>query len=205
MLQFVMELDLTTTYAERAYPILAALITPRPIAWVTTLYENGKVNAAPFSFFNMVGDDPPMVMFCPGNREDGVPKDTAINCRRTGEFVVNMVNEALGEMMVRTSASHPYGFSETEFEQLETIKSTHITTPRIAAAPAALECKLHDVIEIGGNRIMLGVVHCVHVRDDLFDIESQRIKPQNYHSIGRMAVPDWYCRTDDQYEMKRPK
>lgn len=200
-----MELDLTTTYAERAYPILAALITPRPIAWVTTLHENGKVNAAPFSFFNMIGDDPPMVMFCPGNREDGSPKDTALNCRRTGEFVVNLVDEALGEVMVRTSASHPSGVSETEIEQLIVAHSTAIATPRIAAAPAALECKLHDILEIGGNRMVLGVVLCVHVRDDLFDLSTQRIVAQNYHSIGRMAVPDWYCRTDDQYEMKRPR
>lgn len=200
-----MELDLTTTYAERAYPILAALITPRPIAWVTTLNENGTVNAAPFSFFNMVGDDPPMVMFCPGNRDDGTPKDTAINCRRTGEFVVNMVDEALGEKMVSTSASHPFGVSETEIEDLVTCESAHILTPRIAAAPAALECKLHDILEIGGNRMVLGVVCCVHVRDDLFDSVSQRIMAQNYAVIGRMAVPDWYCRTADQYEMKRPK
>lgn len=200
-----MELDLTSTYAERAYPILAALITPRPIAWVTTLHENGKVNAAPFSFFNMIGDDPPMLMFCPGNREDGSPKDTALNCRRTGEFVVNLVDEALGEVMVRTSASHPCGVSETEVEHLIVAGSTAIATPRIAAAPAALECKLHDILEIGGNRMVLGVVLCVHVRDDLFDPSTQRIVAQNYHSIGRMAVPDWYCRTDDQYEMKRPR
>jgi flavin reductase (DIM6/NTAB) family NADH-FMN oxidoreductase RutF len=200
-----MKLDLLHEHADRAYPILAALITPRPIAWVTTLHENGKVNAAPFSFFNMIGDDPPMLMFCPGNREDGTPKDTARNCRRTKEFVVNLVDEPLGEVMVRTSASLAEDLSETEHENLETSPSSTITTPRITAAPAALECKLHEIWEFGGNRMVIGVVQCVHVRDELFDPVTLRIRAQAYHSIGRMAVPDWYCRTDDQYEMKRPR
>ncbi len=200
-----MKLDLLGEHADRAYPILASLITPRPIAWVTTLHENGKVNAAPFSFFNMIGDDPPMLMFCPGNREDGTPKDTARNCRRSGEFVVNLVDAPLCEMMVRTSASHAAEVSETEIEGIETSASSMITTPRISAAPAALECKLHDILEIGGNRMVIGIVHCVHVRDSLYDPIQQRILAHNYQVIGRMASPDWYCTTLDQFEIQRPR
>ncbi len=200
-----MELDLLGEHAARAYPILAALVTPRPIAWVTTLNEDGGVNAAPFSFFNVFGTEPPLVIFAPGDRDDGTPKDTARNARRSGEFVVNLVDETLAETMNRTSASLPYGDSETEREGLATLPSATVAPPRIAAAPAALECKVHSIQEIGENRIVLGVVHRVQVRDDIIDVEKLRILQGNYHPIGRMAVPDWYCRTRELFEMARPQ
>lgn len=200
-----MELNLTSDHAHRAYLLLAALVTPRPIAWVTTLNEDGSVNAAPFSFFNVLGDDPPMVMFCPGNQDDGTPKDTALNCKRSGEFVVNMVDEALGAVMVRTSATLPYGESEVEREGLATCASSSVAVPRLALTPAALECKVHDVQEIGGNRLIIGLVQRIHVRDELIDPVTLRIKTANYYPLGRMAVPDWYCRTNDQFELPRPR
>lgn len=200
-----MELNFLGNNADRAYSILTGLITPRPIAWVTTLHANGKTNAAPFSFFNIIGDSPPMLMFCPGNRADGTPKDTAVNCRRNGEFVVNLVDEAIAELMVKTSAQLPSDESETEFFQLETTASTTIATPRITCAPAALECRLHDILEIEGNRMVLGTVQYIHLRDELYDPETKRVLARDYHSIGRVGGPDWYCRTSDQYEMKRPK
>ena len=200
-----MELDLTGEHAHRAYLLLAALVTPRPIAWVTTLNDDGSVNAAPFSFFNVLGDDPPMVMFCPGNQEDGTPKDTARNCKRSGEFVVNMVDEALGAVMVRTSATLPYGESEVEREGLATLASSSVAVPRLALTPAALECKVHDVQEIGGNRLVIGLVQRIHVRNELIDPVTLRIQTANYHPLGRMAVPDWYCRTNDQFELPRPR
>ncbi len=88
-----MELDLEGEHADRAYAVLSALVTPRPIAWVTTLDASGVVNAAPFSFFNVLGANPPIVGFCPGDRDDGTPKDTALNVRMSHEFVVNLVDE----------------------------------------------------------------------------------------------------------------
>src|SRR5579863_3589548 len=100
-----MELDLETQHAGRAYPILASLVTPRPIAFVTTLSPDGKVNAAPFSFFNLLGADPPILAVAPGDRDDGMPKDTARNIRLTHEFVVNLVDEALAEAMNKCAAS----------------------------------------------------------------------------------------------------
>lgn len=200
-----MELDLLGEHADRAYPILAALVTPRPIAWVTTLNEDGSVNAAPFSFFNVFGSEPPLVIFAPGDRDDGSPKDTARNAKRTGEFVVNLVDEALAETMNRTSATLPYGESETDREGLATLPSTTVAAPRIAAAPAALECKVHSIQRIGENRIVLGIVHRVQVRDSLVDPEKLRIRQEGYHPVGRMAVPDWYCRTRDLFEMLRPR
>ncbi len=199
-----MELDLLTTPAERAYPILAGLVTPRPIAWVTTLNEDGSVNAAPFSFFNVFGDSPPLVIIAPGDREDGSPKDTAKNCGRSGEFVINLVGMELAEAMVRTAASHPYGSSETEIESIPTIASSLVSPPRIAATPAALECKVHSIQMIGENRLVFGIVHRVHIADELFDSETLRVRGERFHPIGRMSVPNWYCKTDSLFEMIRP-
>ena len=126
-----MELDLEGKHASRGYAMLASLITPRPIAWVTTLDENGKVNAAPFSFFNALGGTPPIIGFAPGDRDDGSPKDTARNIRRTHEFVVNLVDEAIAEAMNRTSASFPYGVSELEKVGLTAVASSVMGPPRI--------------------------------------------------------------------------
>src|SRR6187455_62291 len=102
-----MELDLEGEHQSRAYSLLVSLVTPRPIAWVTSLGPDGVVNAAPFSFFNVLGSEPPIVGFCPGDRPDGTPKDTARNVRLGHEFVVNLVDEDLGEAMNKTAASLP--------------------------------------------------------------------------------------------------
>jgi flavin reductase (DIM6/NTAB) family NADH-FMN oxidoreductase RutF len=135
-----MELDLTGQHADRAYSILASLVTPRPIAWVTTLGPDGVVNAAPFSFFNVLGAEPPIVGICPGDRDDGTPKDTARNIRGAHEFVVNLVDEDLAEAMNVTAATFPFGTSEIAAAGLTTAASTSIKAPRIAESPASLEC-----------------------------------------------------------------
>src|SRR5258708_885408 len=106
------ELDLENRHADRAYAILASLVMPRPIALVTTVGPDGIVNAAPFSFFNVFGDDPPIVAFAPGDRDDGTPKDTPRNIRLSHEFVVNLVDESIAEAMNRCASSLPYGESE---------------------------------------------------------------------------------------------
>jgi flavin reductase (DIM6/NTAB) family NADH-FMN oxidoreductase RutF len=201
----MIELDILNEHADRAYPILAGLVTPRPIAWVTTLNEDGSVNAAPFSFFNVFGDDPPLVIFAPGDREDGTPKDTALNCARSGEFVVNLVSAEMGQAMNRTSATQPYGVSEADKEGLLTAKSSIVAPPRLAEAPAALECKVHEIQIIGTNRLVLGIVHRVWVKDEFFDQETLRVRGEKFHPIGRMSVPNWYCKTDAVFEMLRPK
>src|SRR3954470_8792433 len=130
-----MEIDLVEgPLAERAYPILASLVTPRPIALVTTISPDGKVNAAPFSFFNLLGADPPILGVAPGDRDDGTPKDTARNIRLNHEFVVNLVDEAIAEAMNRTSASLPYGVSELNDANLSTAASSVVAPARIAEA-----------------------------------------------------------------------
>jgi flavin reductase (DIM6/NTAB) family NADH-FMN oxidoreductase RutF len=199
-----MELDLEGTHADRAYSILASLVVPRPIAWVSTLNSNGTVNVAPFSFFNVLGSEPPIVGFCPGDRPDSTPKDTARNVRMTHEFVVNLVDESVAEAMNHTAASHPYGVSELESAGLTTLPSSVVKPPRIAQAPASLECTEWGTLQIGENRLIIGLVKRVHLRDELFDPDTLRIRNENFHVIGRMASPHWYCRTRERFEMIRP-
>ncbi len=199
-----MELDLEGKHAQRAYQILASLVTPRPIAWVTTLGPDGVVNAAPFSFFNVLGANPPILGFCPGDRDDGTPKDTVRNIRLSHEFVVNLVDEKIAEAMNRTAASLPYGVSEIQSASLTTAPSSVLKPPRIAESPASLECVEWGTLQIGGNRLIIGLVKRVHVRDELFDSQTQQIRSELFHVIGRMASPNWYCRTSDRFEMKRP-
>lgn len=197
-------LDLTNEHAERAYPILAGLVVPRPIAWVSTFNSDGSTNLAPFSFFNIFGSEPPLVILSPGDRDDGSPKDTARNCQEQGEFVVHIVSEPLCEAMVRTAASLPYGESEGDREGLEWTASSSVKVPRLAAAPAALECKLHEIQMVGANRLVLGIVTCIWVDDALWDEGSQRIIGHQHQPVGRMSVPNWYCRTRDQFALDRP-
>ena len=135
-----MELDLEHEYADRAYQLLVSLVTPRPIAFVTTLSPEGKINAAPFSFFNLMGANPPICAFAPGDRDNGTPKDTALNIRATHEFVVNLVDEGIAEAMNKCAASLPYGENELAHAGLTAEPSSVIKPPRIAEAPASLEC-----------------------------------------------------------------
>src|SRR6202046_2627419 len=129
-----MELDIENKYSDQAYGLLASLVTPRPIAFVTTLSPDGKVNAAPFSFFNLMGANPPILAFAPGDRDDGTPKDTVLNIRSTHEFVVNLVDEALAQAMNQCAASLPYGDNELESAGLHPAASTSVKPPRIAEA-----------------------------------------------------------------------
>jgi flavin reductase (DIM6/NTAB) family NADH-FMN oxidoreductase RutF len=199
-----MELDLENEFADRAYPLLVSLITPRPIALVTSISADGKVNAAPFSFFNILGAEPPIVAFAPGDRDDGTPKDTALNVRATHEFVVNLVDEAIAEKMNVCAASLPYGENELKHAGLTAAPSSVVKPPRIAEAPASLECVEWGTLHIGNNRVVIGVVKRLHLREELFDAEKKRIHTDKLFLIGRMAAPHWYCRTRDRFEMKRP-
>jgi flavin reductase (DIM6/NTAB) family NADH-FMN oxidoreductase RutF len=199
-----MELDLENELADRAYPILASLVTPRPIAFVTTLSADGRLNAAPFSFFNLLGADPPILALAPGDRPDGTPKDTALNIRLTHEFVVNLVDESIAEAMNKCAASLPFGENELVHAGLHATASSLVKPPRIAESPVSLECFEWGTLQIGANRVVIGMVKRVHVRDDLFDPQTKRIRSEQLHLIGRMASPNWYCRTVDRFEMIRP-
>jgi flavin reductase (DIM6/NTAB) family NADH-FMN oxidoreductase RutF len=199
-----MELDIEGQHASRAYALLVSLVTPRPIAWITSISAAGVVNAAPFSFFNVLGSTPPIVGVCPGDRDGETPKDTARNIRESHDFVVNLVDEAVAEAMNRTSASLPYGTSELAESGLSTTPSSLVRPPRIVEAPASLECQEWGTLQIGDNRLIIGLVKRIHVRDELFDPQTQRIRSELFHVVGRMASPNWYCRTRDRFEMVRP-
>jgi flavin reductase (DIM6/NTAB) family NADH-FMN oxidoreductase RutF len=162
-----MELDLEGQFADRAYPILASLVTPRPIALVTTLSPDGKVNAAPFSFFNVLGAAPPILAFAPGDRDDGTPKDTVRNIRLTHEFVVNLVAEAIAETMNKCAASLPCAENEPVPASLHAAPSTVVKPPRILESPVSLECKEWGTLQIGDNRVVIGLVKRVHLREEL--------------------------------------
>ncbi|MCB1232433.1 MAG: flavin reductase family protein [Verrucomicrobiae bacterium] len=200
-----MEFDLIGKDQKLAYKLLAGVVTPRPIAWVTTQNAEGVVNAAPFSFFNVLGTRPPIVGFAPGDKEPGIPKDTARNIRRTGEFVINLVDETTAEAMNLTSAELPEGESEIPFAGLNTEPSVTVTPPRIAESPVALECREWSTLEIGRNRLVIGTVHRLWVRDDVLDPETLLVNRDAFHPIGRMEVPASYCRTRDRFDMPRPE
>lgn len=199
-----MELDLEHDYADRAYPLLASLITPRPIAFITTISPGGRLNAAPFSFFNIFGANPPIVAFAPGDRDDGTPKDTALNVRAMHEFVVNLVDEGIAEAMNKCAASLPYGENELVHAGLTTQPSSVVKPPRIAESPASMECVEWGTLQIGSNRMVIGIIKRLHVREELFDAEKNRINSEKLRVIGRMASPHWYCRTRERFEMIRP-
>lgn len=199
-----MELDLEHDYADRAYQLLVSLVTPRPIAFVTTMSPEGRVNAAPFSFFNVFGANPPILAFAPADREDGTPKDTALNVRATHEFVVNLVDEAIAEAMNKCAASLPYGENELLHAGLTAVPSSIVKPPRIAESPVNMECVEWGTLQIGSNRLVIGVIKRLHLRDDLYDAGKKRVRSENLQVIGRMAAPHWYCRTRDRFEMIRP-
>jgi len=199
-----MEFDLTGEHERYAYRLLGGLVIPRPIAWVTTQDEEGRVNAAPFSFFNLFGTRPPILGFAPGDREPGIPKDTARNIRRTGQFVVNLVDESCALAMNLTSSGVDAGVSEIELAGLHTLPSLTVAPPRIAEAPVALECREWSTIEVGQNRLVIGLIDYVHTRDGILDPQSLLVIPEAYLPIGRMEVPSGYCRTRDRFQMERP-
>ena len=200
----IMELDFEKEFADRAYPILASLVTPRPIALVTTLSPDDKINAAPFSFFNLLGATPPICGFTPGDRDDGTPKDTPRNIRATHEFVVNLVDEAIAEAMNQCAAALPYGENELTRAGLTAAPCTVVKPPRIAESPASLECVEWGTLLIGDNRVVIGLIKRLHLRDEFFDREKRRVRADKLKTIGRMASPHWYCRTTDRFEMIRP-
>lgn len=199
-----MQLDLEGKHADDAYKILAGLVTPRPIALVTTRDSAGNVNAAPFSFFNVLGSDPPIVAFAPGDRAPEVPKDTARNIRDNHEFVVNLVDEAIAGRMVQCAASLEYGESELQHAGLTPAASIRVRPPRIAEAPVSLECREWGTLQIGGNRLVIGMVGIVHVRDGILDPQRLHVQRDAYRVIGRMHGADGYTRTTDFFTIDRP-
>ena len=195
-----MQIDPAQQSPATNYKLLTNLVVPRPIAWVTTQNAAGKINLAPFSFFNAVGSNPLYVVVSIGLNDGGSPKDTLANIRTKGEFVVNLVTEDLFEAMNISAADFPPDQSEMEAAELEAAPSVHVQVPRVARAQVSLECKLHDTVALGVNTLVIGQVVMFHVADHLV---GPRMHINNFAPLGRMGSPSVYCRTDDRFDIAR--
>ena len=196
-----MRFDLETASQSVAYKLMIGLVAPRPIALITSMDENGHINAAPFSAYNYLCTDPPIIAVGVQNRPEAksVPKDTARNIRQMQEFVVNIVTEDIAQQMNICATDFPHEISEIEVAGFTTAPSDVIKTPRIAEAHAALECREYASIEIGHSRIILGRVVSAYVEDQFVDPAGPYIKADELHSIGRMNGLGNYVKTRDAF------
>lgn len=196
-----MNFEMETASHRQVYNLLIGLIAPRPIAWITSMDPDGMLNAAPFSAFNYLCTDPPVVGIGVTNRPDGdfVPKDTARNIRRTGEFVINIVTEDLIQQMNITATDFPSEVNELEMAGLTTAPSAAVKVPRIAEAHAALECREFTTMEIGRSRIILARVVSMYVEDQYVDPSGPYIRSEDLHAVGRMNGLGNYVRTRDAF------
>jgi flavin reductase (DIM6/NTAB) family NADH-FMN oxidoreductase RutF len=193
-----MQLDFQELTAPQRYKLLVSLIVPRPIALVTTTSQSGLVNAAPFSFFNVFCDEPPVIILGIAERANGALKDTARNIIQSGEFVVNMVDKQIAEAMHACATDLPSEESELALAGLTEAASVVVKPPRIAESPASLECKLHTKLELGTYNLFVGQVHMMHARDGLIDPKTLRVEMSSYQPVGRLFA-NRYCTTDDQF------
>jgi flavin reductase (DIM6/NTAB) family NADH-FMN oxidoreductase RutF len=201
-----MQIDVANTPVVDVYHTLVGVVTPRPIAWVTTVDREGRVNLAPFSFFNAFGANPPVVVFSPTNRRDGTKKDTLLNVEATGEFVVHASVAPLAEKINQSSTELPPGESEVELVGLHTTPSVKVKPPRLVEAPVAMECKVRQIIPIGSGAIaanlVIGEVLMIHVDDAMLDANG-RVDPRKLQTVARLGG-DFWCHTSDLFEQKRP-
>jgi flavin reductase (DIM6/NTAB) family NADH-FMN oxidoreductase RutF len=207
MLRWGMQFDPITTSTRDFYRHLIAAITPRPIAWVSTISPRGILNLAPFSFFNGVGANPPAVVFSPVNRRDGTRKDTVINIEANAQFVVNVVSEPMARQMNATSAEVPYETSVFELAQLTPEPSVRINPPRVKEALVQMECELFQIIHVGEGplaaNVIIGRIVMMHADEKVLDANGQ-IDPEKLATIGRMGT-NLYSRTKDRFAMDRPE
>jgi len=169
------------------YKLLISLVIPRPIALVTTLGPTGIVNAAPFSFFNVFSEEPPLCVLGLQARPNGSMKDTSAHIRDRGAFVVNLVDEALGAQMNQCAVDLPPEVSEIDAARLSLLPSEKVAIPRIAEAPASLECRHFTTLEVSASRrLAIGEIVHIHVRGGLWDPEKMRIDMTQYHPLARL-------------------
>lgn len=195
-----MIIDPQTLNSKDLYKIATGTIVPRPIAWVSTVSENGRPNLAPFSYFTAAGSNPLTLLFSSGHKPDGAKKDTWRNAERSGEFVVNIVDETTAEAMNISATLFEYGESEFDWARLTAAACEVVQAPRVAEAPVAYECSLAQIVEIGGNGVIFGEVQRIHIRDDIYDgnyVDLAALRP-----VGRL-MGSRYCRVTDLFDMER--
>jgi flavin reductase (DIM6/NTAB) family NADH-FMN oxidoreductase RutF len=198
-----MIIDPKTVPSNINYRILVGAVVPRPIAFVSTVSPEGVYNLAPFSFFNVVCGDPPVICFSPIWRNP--PKDTIVNIRATGEFVVNIVSEEFAEKMNVCSGEYPSNVDEFKMSGLTPVASVVIRPPRVQESHVSMECRLMQIIEVSarpmGGSLVLGEVVRFHVDDAVID--DFKIDADKLRAVGRMSGYD-YARTRDRFALVRP-
>ncbi len=191
--------------AKDIYRLLISTITPRPIAWVSTVDKQGHVNLAPFSYFNIVSINPPLLGFSPLLGQTGQPKDTLNNVRETREFVVNIVSHGQVSAMNQTSAVYKPDIDEMAETGLTAMPSSTVTAPSVKEALVHYECKLHDVISFGdeplAGNLVLGRVCHIHLDDAVF--QNNRVDVSLLDTIGRMEG-NYYSTSRDRFSVERP-
>ncbi|EQC37885.1 hypothetical protein SDRG_04906 [Saprolegnia diclina VS20] len=192
----------SSTAPRQLYHLLTSAVVPRPIAWVSTRSAAGVTNLAPFSFFNVMSIDPPILAITQVYPKPGSDKDTLLNLRATNECVVNFVPAHMAELMNATSKDYPHGVSEIEKLEIPTIQSTQVQVPGVAGSPIRMECTLRDVLEIGNGKTMLLNVIEFQVNQALFS-EGDAIDGSRAPTLGRMGNND-YTTTSQLLEMLRP-
>lgn len=196
-----MEFDFRALPAPDRYRLLCSFVAPRPIALVTTVSAAGLSNAAPMSFFNVFSQDPPIVILRLSARPDGSPKDTTVNIRETGEFVVNLCDLAMAQQMVDCGILFLRGVDEVEKTGLSFAPSARVRPGRVLESPCAMECRLHQSIEFPRRSIVLGEVVQMHVRDDCLDEAGRYVRPEAYQPVARLHA-DNYIVADRQFVLK---
>lgn len=196
------EFDAAQLDPQNQYKLLVGTVTPRPIALVTTLGKHGP-NAAPFSFFNALGSDPPMLAFSVSARDSGA-KDTVRNIREIPEFVVHIVSDAIKEQMNVCAIEYPPGVDEIAEAGFTAVPARKVRPPRIAEAPAAFECRLLQVVEIGHkpHHLIIGEVVYFHYHDGIVN-ERYHVDIARLNPIGRLGGRGGYARVTDRFEMPR--
>ncbi|MDQ8022039.1 MAG: flavin reductase family protein [Moraxellaceae bacterium] len=193
-----MDIDFSSITEYQRYKLMASLIVPRPIALVTTIGEDGTINAAPFSMFNMLGEEPPLVMISINRDKSGKLKDTARNILANGEFVVHLADEDIAERMHRCGDRLPPDMSELVHVGLTHSPSRGVRPPRIVEAPVAFECRLWEKLETPSRHIFIGQVLWLHAREGLVDTEKWRVRLQDYFPVGRFGA-SFYTTTRDRF------
>jgi flavin reductase (DIM6/NTAB) family NADH-FMN oxidoreductase RutF len=192
-----MHLDFDRLTGAERYKLLSAVVIPRPVAWVTTLGATGVLNAAPYSFFNVFGETPALIVLGLQHKADGTPKDTTRNIHRSGEFVVNILTPDLADAMVATAAAYPPERGEPEALGLEAAPSLKVAPPRLACAPVALECRRIVSMAFGPHReLLIAEAVAMHAREGLVDPETLRVEWGADYPLARLYA-DRYGRVEE--------
>jgi flavin reductase (DIM6/NTAB) family NADH-FMN oxidoreductase RutF len=196
-----MEINIASLSTAERYKLLVGLVFPRPIALVSTRSQNGVANCAPYSFFNAICEDPMLVILSFAQRSDGKMKHTLANLLRTGEFVVNLVDEALANGMHVSSKEVDEDVSEFSEAGFSEAPCRLVGHPRIGEAPVSFECRLFKQVEVGPARdLIIGEVVHIHARDGLIDARTKRIADERYRPVGRLYASR-YCTTRERFEL----